>query len=193
MLMQKKCLRNGADPRHDSLIMLGLNQKIQGCASFYHHKFLYLYVCLALWKFPSEFICLHNVLSLPIVYAFPTGRCGLIDLTGNSDALWYAQQIKELGIQFTGFCCANTASPVATKSPSIESVYLTYPYPYWILIMVDWISYFPKLYYLCFLCRSASGYDNSKSMSRGKASFASERYGNCISEFTGKLWQRKEH
>ena len=33
---------------------------------------------------------------------------------GNSDALWYAKRIKELDIQFAGFCCGNTASLTRT-------------------------------------------------------------------------------
>ena len=59
-------------------------------------------------------LCDIYVLELTIFIACRTGRCDLIDLAGNSDALWYAQQIKELGIQFTGFCCGNTASLTRT-------------------------------------------------------------------------------
>ena len=35
--------------------------------------------------------------------------------------------------------------------------------------------------------RNASGYDTSKSLPRGKASFASQRYGSSFVEFTGKV------
>ena len=45
-------------------------------------------------------------------------------------------------------------------------------------------------WFVCILYRNASGYDNSKSLSRGKASFASQRYGSHFNDFTGKALRK---